>query len=333
MKIKEKIKKLLSEVSPDKYFIYRKGDVTGLGNKLRGIHIAFLTSLLTKRKFICNYHYLNNYFNAPDGLNWDPSQLPNKKFTERIIAPLQSEQELHEMCTLNLDDYLKEDIIIHHQGNTWVSDFLSNPHYTEKLNWLFDGDLSMKNVIGSLMEYLLSIPKEGFMETINLHKNNMGLDFSIPTVGFQYRTFYVDDPSYSWPETRMLRDMLPEAIDKFIEKVKEWYPDNNVQIFLTTDDMGHTYKIKESLSPHFKVIHNTNSVIHTQHETPTINPSMVDWFLLGYSDSVFSTFTSYSLLACARLNHPQKHLYKYSPPLFEGAINYHGELTNEHYAL
>ena len=322
----DKIKQLLGEVEEGKYFLYRKGDVTGFGNKLRGIHIAFLTSLLTGRKFICNYHYLNSYFSCPEGVNWDPTQIEGKQLTHRLLDPLHREQELHELCTQDLNVYLNEDVIVHQQGNTWIHDFISNPHHLEKLNWLFDNDLSIKNMMGTIMSFLLSEPKKELTDAVEDIKVRIGWDETTPKLGFQYRSNYLDDPNYFVDTTRGMRDEFPKIMDNFIEIAKKWYPDNKFQVYLTTDESWYTKNIAKSLSSRFDVIYAEQPIVHTQIETPSVNPSVVEWFLLGDCDNLFSTFTSYSLLAASRTNHKQKHLYKHDQ-------RYVGDLVDDEYKV
>ena len=61
-KITPKQKKLLNEAKDGRYFLYRKGDITGFGNKLRGIHIAFhYCPVITSMNVTCYEHTYSDF--------------------------------------------------------------------------------------------------------------------------------------------------------------------------------------------------------------------------------------------------------------------------------
>lgn len=341
---------ILNKNLPKKFVVYKAGDRTGWGNKLRGLYSAFLLALVTDRIFLIDYSLFAEVFNPPTGLDWSFNKFSDllSQGASKLYLDLPSLPEvLNILSHEELGKAFPQDFLFYTQGNNFDFSIIANPYCSEKLEALFGDYQSQMNITGQVLSFLMQNPNPFFLEQVNQRKNRYKLISGTKNIAVQFRTFFdVGSPNLEYLGSYI--NGLQSLLSKELANRKNV---KKIRFFVTTDDLEVTKKLAKSLEPYGSVIFNPDPVVHTgepsifnriltkayriflqlskrnTHVIPEIDlnlllprrfrdrpqySAVVDWYILGECDAVISTMTSYAVSASARVNHRQE-LYKFDP--------------------
>lgn len=347
---RQNYQKLIDGTLPNRFVLYQDGDCTGWGNKLRGICSAFLLALATDRILLMDYPLMLEYFDSPEGIEWDfeKYKLLFREESKVYIDPCHKPEEMEMLANANLTTAFPETFIIHEQGNTFDEAIAANPFYTGKLRKLFGNNYtSRQEIIGQIAQFLMQKPSTWFVNAVDQKKKQLGLSDNSATIAVQFRVFYDDKQANS------------KYIEGFVSKL-HYLVENEfkmlscsqpLQFFITTDQINVKLRLAKALFRWGKVMYDTEPVVHTGidkyprvssllkktnrmlglqnlrfRKLPPLS-AMVDWYILGECDVLISTMTSYAIMAGARLGN-RKINYKIACD-----HEYCGVLTEEEYCL
>ncbi|MCU0544510.1 MAG: hypothetical protein MUE44_20465 [Oscillatoriaceae cyanobacterium Prado104] len=347
---RQNYQKLLDGTLPKRFVVYQDGDCTGWGNKLRGICSAFLLALVTDRILLIDYPLMLEYFEPPEGIEWDFAKykLLFRDESKVYIDPCHRPEEMEMLATVNLTAAFPETFIIHQQGNTFDEAIVANPFCAAKLRKLFGNSYaSRREKFGQIAKFLMQKPSSWFVDAVDRKKQQLGLSNNCATIAVQFRAFY-DDQLANLKYVENFVSKLHHLVENEFKMLSR---SQRLQFFITTDQINVKLRLANVLFPWGQVMYDTEPVVHTgidrhlristflkrvkrtlglQHlrfrkRQPL--SAMIDWYILGECDVLISTMTSYAIMAGARLGN-QKANYKIA---CDG--EYCGLLTEEEYCL
>lgn len=347
---RQNYQKLIDGTLPKRFVVYQDGDCTGWGNKLRGICSAFLLALVTDRILLIDYPLMLEYFDPPEGIEWDFAKykLLFRDESKVYIDPCHKPEEMEMLANANLTAAFPETFIIHEQGNTFDEAIVANPFYAAKLSKLFGHSYtSRRETIGQIAQFLMQKPSGWFVKAVEQKKAELGLSNNCATIAVQFRVFY-DDRLANLKYLESFVSKLHHLVENEFKMLSRSQP---LQFFITTDRTNVKLRLAKALSPWGQAIYDTEPVVHTgidkhlrissflKKAVRTLGlqklrfrkrqplSAMIDWYILGECDVLISTMTSYAIMAGARLGN-QKANYKIACDR-----EYCGLLTEEEYCL
>jgi len=286
--------------------VYQQVDSSGYGNQCRGMLSCFLLALILKRRFILDCCMIQTYFESPVEFDWNKK---NIDFADILkINPLVDKNMLNIIENSNLDMLKNTTTLLHYNGNAFVIHLLNNIHLKDILYELFNTNLN-NEITPILTNILLNNPKNIFLDKINEKKKYINFaDNNRFKIVIQYRTFY------DIGSTNM--NIFPIFIKYVEDTLEKQYKIKNPQIFVATDNLNLTKNIVEKFSKiGYECIFNNSSIIHTNiiktnsNDMISINP-MIDWWLIGECNTLFTTFTTFSIFASARTDVKDIHIIR-----------------------
>ena len=302
---KEQILRIRNGLKPQ-IALYRYGDSTGFGNRLRGTYFVFLLSLLTRRLFLIDHEDFHNHFNSPLGFDFTADHF-DLELNFNNLSKL--EPNMNEACDsfssfkgTNLAEIISPslDVYIYNYGNSPDGCLLLRDDAKAWAMKLF-GTTSRFRITASITSFLLSRPKMEFLMKVNELKRKMRWESYSHHIAIQFRAL-VDVNLLNLPQFDSFCNGSIGIINNFFTT----HDIKNPAIWVTSD----YYRIPEmysecGLSLHDKVdfIESGIKPTHTSNNHPgKIKQPIVEWFLLGESDLLISTGTTFAIFAVARTN-------------------------------
>ncbi len=310
--IYERQRKILESGGKPKIVVYRYQDGTGFGNRMRATSYAFLLSLYTERLFLVDHEDHEIHFDNPgNGINifWQNfDHLTDlQEVSQQLISVPQAMYE--DFCGIlpPLDE--SADIYEHIHGNDPTTCFLANE--TQK-QWALDvfGTSDAKIIAGKIMSFLLRRPQPNLLMYVSKLKQALQWDANIVHVCIQFRAFVDDGFRYM--------KFFPQFCNRASELLQQVFKENEQSpkaVWVTSDfeDIPDLFKncsglenVTYVVSP-FIVEHTSNM------PSGVIKPPIVEWYLVGETEWVLSTGTSFAQFAHARTNYV-KNFYVWDEP-------------------
>lgn len=357
---------ILNKKLPQKFVVYKAGDRTGWGNKLRGIYSTFLLALVTNRIFLIDYPLFTEIFNPPDNLDWSFNKfkgLLNRGASKLYLDPPSLPELWDILSHEDLEKAFPQDFLFYTQGNTFDFPLVGNFYYSEQLKAIFGNSQSQMNTAGQVLSFLMQHPDPFFVNKVGQQRAKYQLTNVTKNIAVQFRTFY----DIGSPNLEYLGNFIEGLQNLLKQQLEDCKDGKEFRFFITTDDLSTTQKLANVLSSYGSVIFDQAPVVHTgepsmfnriltkfyriglqlaRKNTYTIPEldlnvilpqrlrdrpqysAIVDWYLLGECDLMISTMTSYAVSASARVNHCQE-LYKFD----FNASGFFTPLADENYLL
>ena len=149
-----------------RFILFSPTDGGGWGNKLRGLTLAFVFALCTKRILVVHDFLINENFLAPDDTDWslEKWQKALRSISDIRIMNLHlrpedfDKEEWDEFETQSMDSLFPERLVVLDQSIGFIDALFRNPNYSDFLRHCgldIDSKLSW---LGAICRYVLSRP-------------------------------------------------------------------------------------------------------------------------------------------------------------------------------
>lgn len=258
----------------------------GFGNQIRAFVGAYIWSKILNREFVTNNHWFVNYFELPIKTTLESNLSIKPCFHDKDFL----------FNRINFNDF--EEDILEFGGGMEVSLLLfENEFHRDSFNY-FLNQRTYFQVVKESLKLLLS----------NL-KNEIKRDYNFKYNSVQFRSFYdVNFQNYIH---------LDEFLNYFVSK-----SDKGIPVFVTSDDSIILQEIINKLVNYgFQPFTSDLVISHTAFSNSP-NP-LIDWYILGNSNEIYSTGTSFSKTASLIFDTP---IY-----IFDKLNNFFGHLNETNF--
>ena len=328
------------------FVLYKNGDVTGFGNKMRGLYSSLLLALATDRILVIDFPAFFDHFLPPDGLKMNFKL----QFGIKAILPMKQiliggrddpGQDRPLLQTADLQQlYANVTTISYAFGYGFDQELMMNPHVRHKLAALLGlrspEDYTQLYGTGTIMPWLLQNITEWYRRGIDSIVSALNLPILAKREQGSLicaRLRIMDGRNRYQLFADCFRTILRRLLDG---SWKLGGPDattslDSYRIFFTTDKPRLAERFNEEFASEFGAIsmnprqehRETNRVGNMYSpelgEDTLPHPAMIDWFILGECDYVIGSHSTFSLSAAARNgNRPSQKMFT-TPPLFKCA--------------
>ncbi len=326
-----------------RFMVFEPLDRTGWGNRLRGLTLAILMALATKRILVIKDFLIEEHFDPPEGCLWryrdwrqQLSIIADRQTMDLHLQPTNwNQEEWESYATESMDTLFSARVVVLQESIGFFDQLIRNPHYQEV--WKACGlDTTSKLAwLGQVTSALLERPTSRMRRKYDAFLRRLGPN--PPDVLIQFRTFYdIGSPNAG-------------LIDDFVNGVKTTLAggfETFRSLYIATDSTVASERIGRELSNEFAVVVSKTEVVHTGalhtgwelfaerlltklfrrsfhfldfwfwlpeswRPRPHTNV-LAEWMYYGTCSMAFSTFTSFTVYAMARSGN-QARLLRFDP--------------------
>jgi hypothetical protein len=301
---------LHSQQSSARVIIYRFNDGSGWGNRLRAMHFVMMYALLTERAVLIQCQDWSLHFDSPIVSHEGTEVAINLKQGpyDSLINLSADTLSFDEACVLLesdsgiiRDDHLPR-VISYETGNSPDICLFRNPKYHSFLNKTF-GTTSRYAIMGEIASFLCSRPSHDYLRAVRYTQQLLRWHEFDVHIAVQFRSF-VDDK-----ETHAKMDAIFPRFCQETFRVVSDYLDKHpgkAMLYFTSDDDHLFQRFFKSISKLSGRVTFERSPFPYVHSSSShgygIKAPLVEWYLLGESELLISTGTTFAQFAKARTN-------------------------------
>ena len=280
---------------PLKTLVYRYGDNTGWGNRIRGTYSAFFLAILSNRVFQIEHVDHEVHFDAPEGWVLFSKDLKSRTDYQRVHTLKHGDdaEQFEVLKKIDPERFFSLSTLIFEHGVSIDYCLFENPLLTKRLQNMF-GSLSRIIMVSELVSFVLSNHRPALLKLVEEFKQRMKWDENLDIITIQLRLFVdVRDG------LQQRLDSVPSLINSYENYVKNFTSEYGspamLRLFVTSDHEDSVVKITSALSSRTGVgaLENVGAAGHTSLlPNGNVKDPIVEWFLIGESKCVISS--SYS---------------------------------------
>lgn len=299
--------RLLKSGKKPKLCLYRYGDGSGFGNRMRATSYVFLLSLYTERLFLVDHGDHQIHFSSPgNSMNIFWSNFDAISTFQNLSRQVISVPQAHykDFCGMLPDLDHSVDIFEHVHGNDPKGCFLSNTSQKEWAMAIF-GTTNDREITGRIMSFLLKNPQPNLLMYVSELKRQMGWGQNQLNICVQFRAF-IDlglenmklFPEFCWQASNLIQRTFQTATlhQSGLLEPAVWVTSDYPDVPKLFQKCSGLKNITFMRSP-FKVEHTSEM------QDGLIKAPIAEWYLMGEANSVISTGTSFAEYAMARTNY------------------------------
>jgi hypothetical protein len=312
----------LPSPAPNKTIQFRcTGGCGGLGDRVRGLIMAYLFALLSNRKLVVDMRWpcaFTNYF-QPNFYKWVPTLDFKFKGSSLYIRAIDNDNKL--MIELNstsfIDKWSKYDDIQIATNMDFIGAIFSNPHLRKHpivrmfLQNMSPDEANIQTLFPLLFEILLR-PTNHIVRVVDellANKSSERLLCTHLRIG--------RNPSNPADHPFEYRFAITNKVIEFISQNKLLDKNPSISLFVSSDSANATEQVMHHfLNRSFSV---PGPILQIDHPVTGVDchagftKVVADFYLLGECETVILTNSGFSSFANRRRKNPYQGLYKYDP--------------------
>jgi hypothetical protein len=322
MKIYKEQRQRLMDTGLIRGAVYAFGDSTGWGNRLRGTYFVFFTGLISNRATFIDHDDWDLHFDDPYlfgeriYLGWGEARqvVIDAGFNDGSLDPFSTNYQ--GVCSFidnypedspNFETVLPGNLFVYRDGNCPEICYWNNPKYHKFIQETF-GTMSRYEVMGQIVPFFLSNPTWRLIHATKMFRQYTKWDEYEFHVAIQFRAF-VDHPPTQAQMMAWFEGFVEQSsgvlLDYLNKKTANQTNPGRVSLFWTSDDPALAERAKAILYkklPENRVgfLQSPFAPGHTSQMPAGVKGPIVEWYMLGETDVLISTGTSYGQFAAAR---------------------------------